>query len=112
MSENIQKPLKLPIESADLPALDERVAEAICLEHHHSILQFALALAVYGWTPEQIEHVAARWPWLWLAGAVAWERQKRGKEMVPATFLAALVAQRAEQPEGVKVPPQPPPSIA
>ena len=108
MPDSELKPLKLPIEGADLPALDERVAESICLEHHHSILQFAMALIGYGWTPEQIGHVAARWPWLWLAGAVGWERQKRGKELVPAAFLAALVAQRAEHLEGVKVPPQPP----
>ena len=45
MSENTQKPMKLPLEEADLPDMDERLLEAICLEHHHSILQFAVALA-------------------------------------------------------------------
>ena len=43
-----------------------------------------------------------------LARAVAWERQKREKEIVPASFLAELVAQREAHPEGVKVRPQPP----
>ncbi len=59
MPDNVSKPLSLPIESADLPTLDERVAEAICLEYHHSILQFAMALIGDGWTPKQIAHVAA-----------------------------------------------------
>ncbi len=112
MSDKAEEPLKLPIEGADLPALDASVAEAICLEHHHSILQFAMALVGFGWTPEQIGHVAASWPWLWLAAAVGWERQKAGKELVPPSFLAALVAQKAEHPEGIKVPTQPPPQRA
>ncbi len=43
MSDHARGPLKLPVEEVELPALNERVSEAICLEHHHSILQFAMA---------------------------------------------------------------------
>ena len=83
--------MKLPMKEADLPAVDERVLEAICLEHHHSILQFAMALAQCKWTPYQIAHVAARWTWPKLAAAVAWERQKREKNWFPRASLPSLL---------------------
>ena len=108
MSDNAPKPLQLPLESADLPAFDERVLDAICLEHNYSILQFAMTLVEFKWNAYQIEHVAARWTWPWLAAAIAWERQNRGKIVVADSYLAALISQRAEHPEGIKIPTQPP----
>ena len=95
-------PPKLPVEAADLPVLDPLVVEAICAEHRRSILRLANRLLGWRWTPEQITHVAERWPWEWLARAVAAERLRRGEPPVDAATLESLRA----QPPG-KEPPRP-----
>ena len=93
---------KLPVEAENLPVLDDLVVEASCVEHRRSILRFADRMLQWKWTTEQITHVAERWPWEWLARAVAAERIERGEQVVDAATLENV---RAKPPE--QVPPRP-----
>ena len=93
---------KLPVEAENLPVLDDLVVEAICVEHRRSILRFADRMLQWKWTTEQITHVAERWPWEWLARAVAAERIERGEQPVDAATLENVRA----KPPG-QVPPRP-----
>lgn len=95
-------PLKLPVEAAALPSLDALVVEAICLEHKRSILQFAERMLGFKWSPEQIVHVAAVWPWESLARAIAWERERSGQPLVAVAVLDELKAkQPVREPESL-----------
>ena len=115
----MKAPIPLPVQPENLPAVDQRILDAVLTEHANSTGTMALTLRRLGWSPMQSAYVEQEWPWSWVARAVVHGRQRLGQYPVDPALVAAEIEKtpaailRAEErayeaDHGPTPPPRPP----